>query len=191
MQPERVEMKGVRSHLRANVVGYLALFIALGGTGAWAAEQITSRHIAKDAVLAKHVKRNAVRTAEIRKGAVTKSKLAPTEAVRLVGTPGNPDFGVGWDNLGPSFTPTGFYKDGFGVVHLQGTLDAPGSASTIFTLPAGYRPDPSWNFNQFSVTADGNEAAIVQVDFDGAVRVLVSTVGDNVSLNGITFRAVP
>jgi hypothetical protein len=66
----------LRGHLRANVVAYLALFVALGGTGAWAAEKITSRDIAKNAVRAKHIKKNAVRTPEIEKRAVTRAKLA-------------------------------------------------------------------------------------------------------------------
>lgn len=182
---------GLRKHLRQNAVGYLALFVALGGTGAWAVDKITSRDIAKNAVTAKHIKRNAVRTGEIRRRAVTKAKLAPTEAVRLVGTPGNPDFAPGWDNLGPAFAPAGFYKDGFGVVHLQGTLDAPGTASTIFTLPPGYRPDSAWNFNYFPVVADGMEPTVIQIDFDGDVSTVVNTVNNDVSLNGITFRAVP
>ena len=58
----------------------------------------------------------------------------PTEAVRLVGTAGNPGFAGSWknSNLGAS---AGFFKDQFGVVHLQGDLDPPGGASTIFILP--------------------------------------------------------
>jgi hypothetical protein len=59
--------------------------VALGGTGAWAADKITSKGIAKNAVRAKHikkgrvkakhVKKNAVRTKHIRDGAVTEAKL--------------------------------------------------------------------------------------------------------------------
>jgi hypothetical protein len=48
------------------VVAYLALFVALGGTGAWAADKITSKDIAK----------NAVKTAKIADAAVTEAKLA-------------------------------------------------------------------------------------------------------------------
>ena len=53
-------------HVRAQVVGYLALFVALGGTGAWAADKITSKDIAK----------NAVKTPKIANGAVNADKLA-------------------------------------------------------------------------------------------------------------------
>ena len=35
--------------------------------------------------------------------------------------------------------PAGFYKDGMGRVHLQGTVTV-GIGSTLFTLPAGYVP---------------------------------------------------
>jgi hypothetical protein len=64
------------AHLRDNVVAYLALFVALGGTGAWAADKITSRDIAKGAVRSQHLKASAVRTKHIADGAVTARKLA-------------------------------------------------------------------------------------------------------------------
>jgi Collagen triple helix repeat (20 copies) len=64
------------AHLRANLVAYLALFVALGGTGAWAADKITSKDIAKGAVRSKHLKASAVRTKHIKDGAVTAKKLA-------------------------------------------------------------------------------------------------------------------
>jgi hypothetical protein len=67
---------GVGAHLRANVIGYLALFVALGGTSAWAADKITAKDIAKNAVRAKHIKKNAVKGPKIARGAVGSSKLA-------------------------------------------------------------------------------------------------------------------
>jgi hypothetical protein len=67
---------GIREHLRANVVGYLALFVALGGTSAWAADKITSKDIAKNAVRAKQIAKNAVRAKHIKADAVTAAKLA-------------------------------------------------------------------------------------------------------------------
>jgi hypothetical protein len=66
----------VRTHLRANIVGYLALFVALGGTSAWAADKITAKDIAKNAVRSKHIKKNAVTRPKIAGGAVSTSKLA-------------------------------------------------------------------------------------------------------------------
>jgi hypothetical protein len=55
-------MRTVLGHLRANAVAYAALFIALGGAGAWAAEKIGSNDLAKNAVRSKHVKDGQVRT---------------------------------------------------------------------------------------------------------------------------------
>ena len=63
-------------HVRSNAVAYVALFLALGGAGAWAADKITSKDIAKNAVRAKHVKKNAVKTPKIKDSAVTAAKLA-------------------------------------------------------------------------------------------------------------------
>lgn len=53
-----------RDHIRRHVVGYLALFVALGGTGAWAADKITSKDIAKNAVRSKHIKAGQVKAAD-------------------------------------------------------------------------------------------------------------------------------
>jgi hypothetical protein len=111
----------------------------------------------------------------------------PTDPTHLVGTPGNPSFKNGWANFGASFTPAGFYKDQLGVVHLQGMLNPPGSASTIFTLPPGYRPSPAWNFNEFGVLGDTGMTT-VEVIFDGDVQSSQSQ-NNEVVLNGITFRA--
>jgi hypothetical protein len=79
---------------------------------------------------------------------------SPTEPVRLIGTPGNPDFSSGWKNFGPAFAPAGFYKDQLGIVHLQGLVDPPGFSSSIFRLPEGYLPEQSYNFTFFGAMAD-------------------------------------
>jgi hypothetical protein len=55
-------MRTVLGHLRANAVAYAALFIALGGAGAWAAEKIGSNDLAKNAVRSKHLKDGQVKT---------------------------------------------------------------------------------------------------------------------------------
>jgi hypothetical protein len=63
-------------HIRSNAVGYLALFVALGGTGAWAADKITSADIAKNAVRSKHIKRGNVKRSDLRSNAVNSAKVA-------------------------------------------------------------------------------------------------------------------
>jgi hypothetical protein len=60
----------VSTHLRSNVVGYLALFVALSAT-AWAAPKITSKQIAKNAVKAKHIKDGQVGSPEVADNGLT------------------------------------------------------------------------------------------------------------------------
>lgn len=55
----------------ATVVAYLALFIALGGTGAYAAATIGARDIERNAVRTKHIKGNAVTGAKVRSDSLT------------------------------------------------------------------------------------------------------------------------
>jgi hypothetical protein len=59
---------GIRNHIRSNVVAYVALFAALGGTGAWAADKITSKDIAKNAVRSKHIKNGQVKKRDLASG---------------------------------------------------------------------------------------------------------------------------
>jgi hypothetical protein len=64
------------SHLRGNAVAYLALFVALGGTGAYAASKIGSKQIKTNAVKAKHIASSAVGADEIAPDAVGSSEIA-------------------------------------------------------------------------------------------------------------------
>lgn len=108
---------------------------------------------------------------------------AKPEAVRLVGASGQPVFGEGFTaDAAPSLAP-GFWKDSFGTVHLQGTVDnaspAPATSETIFTLPPGYRP------------AGTARHAVVggSIAIDSAGTVGLEASGAEASLDGITFRA--
>lgn len=64
------------AHLRHNVVAYLALFVALGTGTAFAAEKITSKDIAPNAVKSKHLKNGQVKGADVAADAVTETKVA-------------------------------------------------------------------------------------------------------------------
>ncbi len=167
----------------------IAVFVALSA-GAYAAVKIDTKDLRVGAVTATKLANDAVRTRKIRDRAVTPEKLADLEAVRLVGEAGEPPFGAGYTNFGGAFTPVGFYKDGFGVVHLQGLAAGP-AAGTVFTLPEGYRPagivydniatgSPSTSganwVGRLSIDTDGNVIA-----FDGGSGYL--------SLEDISFRA--
>jgi hypothetical protein len=62
-------------HLRGNVVAYLALFLALGGS-AVAAKKISTKQLANNAVKTGKIANNAVTSPKIGKGAVTGDKIA-------------------------------------------------------------------------------------------------------------------
>ena len=68
----------MRSRLphHSTVAAYLALFIALGTGGAYAATKIGGKDIKKNAITARHLRAGSVGTAEIRNHAVTAKKLA-------------------------------------------------------------------------------------------------------------------
>ena len=112
--------------------------------------------------------------------------LAAPEAVRLVGAAGQPAFGTGWSNVGGSFQTAGFYKDPFGVVHLQGDVKSTGASSTIFVLPPGYCPTAVENF---PVYGNGGTAAGIAIRQSDCNVVLVAGDTSFIGLGGITFRA--
>jgi hypothetical protein len=71
----------IRSHIRSNVVGYLALFVALGGT-AYAVDgplpgqnQVGSADVINNDVQSADIKDANVATADIRSGAVNSGKI--------------------------------------------------------------------------------------------------------------------
>jgi hypothetical protein len=105
---------------------------------------------------------------------------AQAEAVRLVGASGQPPFETPFTARGGDFLAPGFWKDPFGIVHLQGSAtNGPLGTSTIFTLPIGYRPAGTVEFQ-----APGS---LVTIDAAGAVQTDVGAT----ALDGITFRAAP
>ena len=70
-------MEGLIRHLKQNAVAWAALFVALGGTGAWAADQlVSSSDIRKNAVLSRHLKNGNVKRADLAKNAVNSAKVA-------------------------------------------------------------------------------------------------------------------
>lgn len=132
----------------ANVTATLALFLALGGVAAAAGTLINGTSIKPRSLPANRLKLHTLTAAEIR---------IPPE--RLIGAPGEPAFGASWMNAGSGFQAAGFYRDAEGVVHLRGSL-ALGKVMTIFTLPIGYRPAATEEFNAALNTA-GNALIFV------------------------------
>lgn len=102
-----------------------------------------------------------------------------------------PSLQNGWVNYslaGGTYAQAGYFKDAFGIVHLDGLIkNGTTTADTlIFTLPLGYRPVGSAIFVQHS----DNTAKQVRIDVSGTGAVnLRELAGSWVSLAGITFKA--
>jgi hypothetical protein len=79
------------------------------------------------------------------------------------------------------FGPAGFFKDGFGIVHLTGQLQGCTPNADAFVLPPGFRPPVA---SIHSVPGPDPQAEI-EVLATGEVRPFSTT---NPSLGGITFR---
>lgn len=95
----------------------------------------------------------------------------------------------GWVNFTSGFTTAGYWKDAFGVVHLEGlvksgTVGTTFSTSAIFTLPLGYRPGAIYIFPAASNDAFGE----IRVDTSGHVSAFPPSSSSWVDLDGITFR---
>jgi hypothetical protein len=132
-----------------------------------------------------------------------------SEAWRVVGTSGQPEFGKGlrptpmWENFDTSHNSAAFYKDSTGVVHIRGVVKwinntgntgtvrlACNSNNTIFTLPQGYRPAKR---EVLLTVGQGNAPIRVNVDAFGGVYPCEETrdwsPGHWISIDGISFRA--
>jgi hypothetical protein len=95
----------------------------------------------------------------------------------------SPTFQNSWVDFGVSFAPAKYYKDPFGIVHLEGLIKNGASGSPAFTLPAGYRPSAEEIFTSFS------NAGLASVNVNFAGQVIPSGGTGYLSISGITFRA--
>jgi hypothetical protein len=108
-------MKRLTDHLRANVIGYLALFVALGGTG----------------YAALSIPRNSVGTRQLRNGAITPVKLGKgiagsVRAWAIVGPDGKVIAGGGRPHV---LAPLGR-----GVYTIDWGVPIPNTCATIATV---------------------------------------------------------
>jgi hypothetical protein len=90
-----------------------------------------------------------------------------------------------WHNYGFGWNDAGYYKDDMGIVHLKGLVAGGLANTTIFALPAGYRPSAQ---QLFVCSTNPNVAGRVDVTTAGGVTVVRGDSGW-VSLDGLTFRA--
>jgi hypothetical protein len=118
-------------------------------------------------------------------GGAPSSAYARTEleAVHVVGAPGQPTFEHGCVT-GGVFGPVGFYKDPFGVVHLEGYIVGCTEGASAFTLPAGFRPPTT----ESVVVVDGTgntSSGLIRIDPDGAVVPFGSSMA---LISSVSFR---
>jgi len=168
----------------AFVLSLIALFVALGGTSYAAITALPANSVGTH-----QLKNNAVTGPKIKNGAITAAKISHSAlgAATVVGAPGAPAYQNGWTAADSSDDEgVSFYKDPWGIVHIQGNAAHSGAASTtIFTLPPGYRPAKNIYFSAYG---NGSTAAYVQVMSDGEV-VEFNVAQAFVGLSTVTFRA--
>lgn len=158
--------------------------------GRLADDAVNGRKVSPDSLRAADLAAGAARTPEIADRAVVQSKLAAPEAPRQVGAPGQPPLGSEWENASPT-EGAAFYRDPYGRVHLSGQVarNSGTGESTIFTLPAGYRPAAT-TYN--GVISNADWIARVDVDPAGDVRYLLGgDPGAILALDGVSFRCGP
>ena len=168
----------------AFVVSLIALFVALGGTSYAAITALPARSVGTT-----QLKNNAVTGPKIKNGAITAAKISSSAGgeVEVVGAAGAPAYQGSWAAPGGGDEGVSFYKDPFGIVHLQGSAyNGSGSVTgTIFTLD----PDcwPAGNL-WFAVFGGSGTAAYIEITSAGDVKEVFAP-QDHVGLSNVTFRA--
>lgn len=95
----------------------------------------------------------------------------------------NPGGGA-WAAVG-SLTPK-YFKDAFGIVHLEGVVNLGALTDVIATLPSGFRPPVG---REFPTLVGGTSIALVTVDTSGNIASNVNGgSGGGITLDGITYR---
>jgi hypothetical protein len=90
------------------------------------------------------------------------------ETPHVVGAAGEPAFQGAWVNFDTAtFRGARFWKDPMGLVHIEGLVKSGAIPSTIFILPAGYRPgsgllypvDTNTGHGRLDISPSGNLVA--------------------------------
>ena len=121
-------------------------------------------------------------------------QLPAVESEVEVGDPGAAEFVSPYENYTGGWYPAAYWRDLSNVVHVEGLVKTTSGIlvdSTIFTLPAGFRP----KYNKLTAQAcsiGGGSDQHARVDFrsDGTVRYMGPTTGtiSYLSINA-TFKA--
>jgi hypothetical protein len=175
---------------------------------------VAAADLAKGSVGSEQIATHAVGSDQIAAGAIGQSHIAAMEPFHLIGTPGEPQFSNGgegdcvWTDGLPDtkgLAPSGFAKDAFGRVWLQGVAtatDGPGGDAScdptaqgeaedgvVFTLPPGYRPA------HFDLSGIAHQILIAPsqgAEFGGSTISpggVYSALRYNAALDGVSIRA--
>ena len=118
------------------------------------------------------------------------SPLLSDDPWHEIGATGEPAFANGWVNHGkPPSESAAFYKDPTGRVHLKGTVKNGTVNTTIFTLPAGYRPAAALRFAAYGVSSTTTTPPYVFVNAAGTVAQSGAGGVAIFQLDGVSFLA--
>ena len=102
--------------------------------------------------------------------------------------------GTAWANYQDGYTRMSFFRDSFGIVHLNGLVTGGTMQCAVFQLPPGYRPAERTVFPLLVSPGVPGRLDVVQEGVGGAGLVIPSTPGGTntyVSLAGLSFPCGP
>jgi hypothetical protein len=96
-----------------------------------------------------------------------------------------PTFENSWADFGGVYQTARYWKDDYGVVHLEGLIANGTVNATMFTLPTGYRPSSE----VIVLSSINGTAGRLFIKADGSVDHADGASNASVSLSGISFYA--
>lgn len=90
----------------------------------------------------------------------------------------------GFADTGGGYAGAGYRKDGRGIVHLRGMIQA-GADNTAFNLPVGYRPSDRISFPIVGVTG----ATVGKVDIFNSGDVVITRASGTADISSVQFTA--
>lgn len=194
----------------ANVMSTIAVFVAVGLGGAYAADKITSKDLAKGSVKSKAIKNRTIVGKDVKDGTLSQVDLAPVQFVApALGNGGQNDcLWVDGSAEEPGLGPAGYSRNAFGEITMTGIVqssDGPGGDGTcnggppdstedgtMFVLRQGDIPakshvylQPGGAIGMFVIGADGLLSGTTMFQ-PGAV---IGATNETYSLDGVSFLA--